>query len=130
MALERSLFRDAVLMQLAARFSDMSSGTSCHRKSEVQEIEEDMEELEAEGDNDRGLLAVAFNDPMTRRQRDMLAAALMREEHDIGLLRQKFSSTGGRKPCPKHDDRALRPSEYTMNVLGLRNVPVPKMMLN
>lgn len=117
-------------MQLAARFSDMSAGMSCHRRREAQEIKDDMEELEAEGDNDRGLLAVVFNDPVTRRQRDMLAAALMREEHDIGLLRQKFAGVGARKPCPKHDDRALRPSEYTLNVLGLRNVPVPKMMLN
>lgn len=134
LAIERTLFRDAVLMQLAARFADMSAGTACHHKDD--EDDDLQEELDAAGANeadDQGLLASAFNDPVTRHQREVLAAALAREEQLMGQLRQKFVgwSTGSRKPCPgKHDDRALRPSAYTMDVLGLRNVPVPKMMLN
>ncbi len=134
LAIERTLFRDAVLMQLAARFADMSAGTPCHRHDEDEDdLDEELDAAAADDDNDRGLLACAFNDPVTRHQREVLTAALAREEQLMGQLRQKFSgwSTGSRKPCPgKYDDRALRPSSYTMDMLGLRNIPVPKMMLN
>ncbi|HTK84521.1 MAG TPA: hypothetical protein VL625_05485 [Patescibacteria group bacterium] len=132
LAIERTLFRDAVLMQLAARFSDMSAGTSCHRKNEDDDIEDELDAAAADEDNDRSLLAGVFNDPVTRRQREVLTAALVREQQLVGQLRQKFAgwSAGSRKPCPKHDDRAYRPSAYTMDMLGLRNIPVPTMMLN
>lgn len=133
-AIERTLFRNAILMQMASRFTGVSTGSPADVKEKEDDIDDELEAAETDEDEDAGLLACAFNDPASRLQRDMLVAALAREQQLIGQLRQKFSgwSNGGNRILRpgKYDDRALRPSQMTMKLWGLGDVPVPALRLN
>jgi hypothetical protein len=129
MATQRVLFHDAVLMQLAARFTGTAAvcakngddgGADADAEAALDEAEEDQ--------NGAADLADPGNDPATRPARDMFLEALAREQHDIGELKAKIAAARAakKKHAPdKHDDRALRPSRQMMRQWGLPAVPAP-----
>jgi hypothetical protein len=129
-ALEKTLFRNAQLMQMAARFTG-ATAAACVAGGAEEDLDEELEGAETDAEEDLGLLAGAFNDPASRLQRDMLVAALAEEQRLVGQLRQKASGYfTGRAHHGKCDDRALRPSWLTMKLWGLSDIPVPAPVFN
>ena len=131
MATQRVLFHDAVLMQLAARFTGTAAACAKNRDDGDNDNDEETALDEAEEDqNDADDLADPGKDPATLRAREMFLEALAREQHDIGELKAKMAAARAAKQKrgpDKHDDRTLRPSQQMMRQWGLLAAPAPAM---
>jgi hypothetical protein len=126
-ATQRVLFHDAVLMQLAARFTGTAAVCANNSTDDDDNDAETALDAAEEDQNAADDLADPGKDPAMRRAREMFLEALAREQHDISELKAKMAAARAAKRKDKHDDRTLRPSQKMMQQWGLLAVPAPVM---